>query len=66
MKGLRYITSTKGKKNIQDSITNQKSIQYMDFLMIQKFTQKKTPTINFVYKLTIVNKYLHSINSTLL
>lgn len=40
MKGLRYITSTKGKK-IQDSITNEILIQYMDFLMIQKFTKKK-------------------------
>lgn len=41
MKGLRYITSTKGKKKFQDSITNEILIQYMDFLMIQKFTKKK-------------------------
>lgn len=49
MKGLRYITSTKGKKKSKIlSQLNEISIQYMDFLMIQKFTKKKTPTINFV------------------
>lgn len=42
MKGLRYITSTKEIK-IQDSITNEISTQYMDFLMIQKFTKKPQP-----------------------
>lgn len=40
MKGLRYITSTKGKKNPR-FYHNEISIQYMDFLMIQKFTKKK-------------------------
>lgn len=41
MKGLRYMTSTKGKKNPRFYHKWDISIQYMDFLMIQKFTKKK-------------------------
>lgn len=42
-----YNFNKRKKKSKILSQLNEISIQYMDFLMIQKFT-KKTPTINFV------------------
>lgn len=63
MKGLRCISSTKRKKG-QDSITDE--IPICGFLNDTKiYKKKKIIIINFV-KSTIVNKYLHAINSTLL
>lgn len=43
MKGLRYITSTKGKKKIQDSITNDRDIKPIYGFLNDTKIHKKPP-----------------------